>query len=129
MKDRPLSISRQGVMPCLLTGMVSVRGRTPEMGDSVPNRRSDTYFTEHLAFLKIISLAEISKQSCSKLKYAVCIYIYTLQIRVRSFGYQKKKKIQAECIDLTEKNRLRWIQLDFEVLFLVLFNKTVYLSL
>lgn len=45
------------------------------------------FSTECLEFLKIIPLAEVSKQSFSKLKYAVYIYMYTFQICVRSFGY------------------------------------------
>lgn len=70
------------------------------------------FSTEYLEFLKIIHLAEISKQSCSKLKYAVCIYTYTFQICVRSFAYLKKmqgrmhqtfkKKNQTICVGFIE---------------------------
>lgn len=62
---------------------------------SPPNSRSHI-FTENLTFLKIIPLAPISKQSCSKLNYAVCIYIYKFKYMQEALGVEKKE-IQAKC--------------------------------
>lgn len=88
------------------------------------------FSTECLEFLKIIPLAEVSKQSFSKLKYAVCIYMYAFQICVRSFGYLKINSRQNAPILLRKKTKQFMLDsLNFKALFLVLFNKTVYLSL
>lgn len=72
---------------CLLNGMVSVRGRTPvqRCADLFQIGEVIHFFIECLVFLTIIPLAEVSKQSCSRLKYAACICIYAFQICVRSF--------------------------------------------
>lgn len=90
-------------MPHLLAGLVSVRGRTQTQrcGDLFRVGELINFFTECLAFLKIIPLAEISKQSCSKLKYS--LYVSTFQISVRSFGYLKKKIEKNQ-----GKHRMHW---------------------
>lgn len=101
---------------------------------SPPNSRNHI-FTENLAFLKIIPLAQISKQSCSKLNCAVRIYIYKFKYMQEALGVEKKKSRQnAECRMHASYHKKSFVfsprfQNSVEVLFLLLFNKIVYLSL
>lgn len=114
---------------CPLSGMVSVRGRTAMQTYGDLFQIEVMFSTECLEFLKIIPLADISKQSCSKLKYAVYIHIHVSNMCEQLWIL--KKRCQAECTNLTEKNPKPFMldSLNFKALLLVLFNKTVYLSL
>lgn len=64
------------------------------------------FSTKCLEFLKIIPFSEISKQSHSKLKYAVC---YTHFKYVWEALDIKKKKSQAECTKHWKKPQIIYV--------------------